>query len=358
MVLTRIAKDQESWDSFLRQQGGSFLQSWGWSRFQEAVGRQAFRYRIDAAAADAPPEEGGETVGQFLAIIHKLPLGARYAYIPRGPALRRDPDSAADNFDAFVGTLRETLSRQQCIFARVEFPFLQTGGPAGAADLERHGFRYVRSVQPADTAIIDLDRSEEELLSAMHPKTRYNIRVAQKHGVSLREANYADEERLRRDTDIFWRLLGETAVRDRFHTHPRDYYSKMLEVLAPGRGGELEVRLFFAEHGGQAVAAAMTAGFCGTLTYLHGASSSAHRSVMAPQWLHWTLMTDAKRRSFARYDLWGVAPGDDPEHPWAGITRFKMGFGGRRESYIGAWELSIDPLWYNLYRFAKRFRNV
>jgi lipid II:glycine glycyltransferase (peptidoglycan interpeptide bridge formation enzyme) len=358
MLTTHVAKDEESWDAFVRQHGGGFLQSWGWSRFQEAVGRQAYRFRITAASADAPPEAAGETVGQFLTIVHKLPFGARYAYIPRGPVIMSAAAGGSDNFDAFIGTLRETLSRLGCIFARVELPFLQTGGLVSAADLERHGFHYVRSVQPADTLIVDLDKSEEDLLAAMHPKTRYNIRVAQKHGVSLREADYVDADRLRQDVGVFWRLLGETATRDKFHTHPQGYYEKMLEALAPSRGGDLQVRLVFAEHGGEAVAACLVAEFGGTLTYLHGASSSAHRNVMAPQLLHWMLMSEAKRRGFDRYDLWGVAPGDDIEHPWAGITRFKKGFGGRRESYLGAWELSIDPFWYTLYRFAKRFRNV
>ena len=69
-------------------------------------------------------------------------------------------------------------------------------------------------------------------------------------------------------------------------------------------------------------------------------------------------MSEAKAAGFKHYDFWGVAPSDDPEHPWAGITRFKTGFGGRRESYLGAWELPGNAVWYNLYRFAKRFKNV
>jgi len=356
MLTTHVARNEELWDAFVQRHGGGFLQSWGWSQFQEAAGRAVFRFRIDAPAAEAGAEEHEDTLAQFLLVVHELPFGAKYAYIPRGPVIRRA--AGFGDLDAFVAALRSTLDRLGCTFARVEPPYLQHGDAVSRADLEDRGFRYVRSVQPADTLIVDLDRSGEELLAAMHQKTRYNIRLAEKRGVTVREAAYGNAHELRGDIDRFWRLLGETAVRDRFHTHAREYYEKMLDVLSPKKAGGLRVRLTFACLGDEPIAACITAEYGDTVTYLHGASAAAHRAVMAPQLLHWKMLTGAKQRGFSKYDFWGIAPDDDPEHPWAGITRFKKGFGGRRESYLGAWELSIDPIWYTLYRFAKRFKNV
>ena len=352
MPTTTVARDEAVWDAFVQANGGSFLQSWSWSVFQEAAGRPVLRFRV------AGGREGTEgTVAQFLLIVHRLPLGARYAYIPRGPVIAAAGD-APGNFQAFLGAVHETLRRESCLFARLEPPFLRSGDLIGAGALEEEGLVPVRAVQPADTVIIDLGRSEAELLAAMHPKTRYNIRLAEKHGVTVREAAYDGERPAAADLESFWRLLAATAERDKFHTHPRAYYEKMLDILSPRRGGGLKVRLVFAEHEGRPVAATVMAAYGDTLTYLHGASDAAYRRLMAPNLLHWRLMTEAKRQGLAKYDLWGVAPNDDPEHPWAGITRFKTGFGGRRESYLGAWELPMDEFWYNLYRFAKRFRNV
>jgi len=349
MAEARIVQDEASWDAFVQAHGGCFLQSWGWSRFQESAGREVLRFRID----------GDEIVAQFLLVLHRLPLGACYAYVPRGPVIGGGLSSEPRaNFEVFVAALREAIRRRGCIFARVEPPFLRGGDAVGAGDLADLGFVAVKSVQPADTVIVDLRRSEEELLAAMHPKTRYNVRLAERHGVTVREAAYDGDRPAAADVEAFWRLLDETAERDKFHTHPRGYYEKMLDELSPKRGGDLRVRLVFAEHDGRPVAACIMADYGDTTTYLHGASSSAHRRLMAPNLLHWRLMLEAKGLGRDKYDLWGVAPTDDPEHSWAGITRFKTGFGGRRESYLGAWELPIDALWYNLYRFAKRFRNV
>ncbi len=128
----------------------------------------------------------------------------------------------------------------------------------------------------------------------------------------------------------------------------------MLDVpMAPKMKGSFELALWFAEVGGQPAAAAIVAYYGGTATYLHGASMAELRQHMAPYLLHWEIMRDAKARGFCTYDFWGVAPTDDPGHPWAGITRFKTGFGGWRVNYLGAWELPLRPVWYSLYRTAR-----
>ncbi len=359
-MLTHVATNEELWDEFVIANGGGFLQSWGWSRFMEAVGRTAYRFRIDTPSNESGAERHEDTQVQFLLVMHDLPLGQRYAYVPRGPVIKRGPgDATLGRFETFVGALRETLDRQGCLFARVEFPFLQAGDLIAPDEIGAFGFRFVKAVQPADTLIVDLDKSEADLLAAMHPKTRYNIRVAERHGVVIRDAQYDNAHLFNHDVELFWRLLAETSSRDQFHTHPFRYYQKMLDELSPRKkGGGLKIRLVFALHGGEAAAAAIVAEYGGTMTYLHGASAASKRSVMAPNLLHWSLIREAKSRGFDKYDFWGVAPTDDPDHPWAGITRFKTGFGGRHESYVGAWELPNSVFWYNLYRFAKRFKNV
>jgi lipid II:glycine glycyltransferase (peptidoglycan interpeptide bridge formation enzyme) len=158
--------------------------------------------------------------------------------------------------------------------------------------------------------------------------------------------------------ETFWKLLAETAARDRFHTHERAYYEKMFVALAGGQHRNAAMRLWLAEREGAAIAGALTVEFGGTVTYLHGASRNEDRKYMAPYLMHWHIISDAKARGFREYDLWGTAPTEDEKHPWAGITRFKVGFGGADAAYLGAWELPVNRFWYGAYRLAKRLRGA
>jgi peptidoglycan pentaglycine glycine transferase (the first glycine) len=362
-MLAHVTRNEEQWDAFTLAHGGGFLQSWGWSHFQEALGRETYRLRIDAPGDKGKDSGHEDTVCQALVVFHSLPLGKKYAYVPRGPIVNLKstniPDAGRINLETCIQTLRETARRNGAIFTRVEWPFDRAASPVEQQDLERWGFVSAKAVQPADTVVVNLAKDEADLLAAMHQKTRYNIRVAEKHGVTVREAGQGNAQMLKNDIDVFWGMLAETAARDSFHTHAKNYYATMFDQLSPKkRVGLLDVKLLFAEYNGEAIAACLLGRFGDTVTYLHGASVARHRNVMAPYLLHWEAMRQAKRDGYAKYDFWGVAPSDDAEHPWAGITRFKTGFGGDRIGYLGAWELPADPFWYSLYRYAKRFRNV
>lgn len=346
-MLQAISRNDEQWNGFVLDNGGGFLQSWEWGSFQEESGRKVFRFRLDT--------ESG-TVAQFNVIFHRLPFAQQYAYVPTGPLVRRD-GSERSHFEACIAALRRSVGDGNPMFVRVEPSVIRGGGFIGEKDMKALGLRRVKAVQPEDTVIADLTRSEDEMLAAMKQKTRYNIRLAEKRGVTVRVADYDNAHAFRNDCETFWRLLDETAERDKFYSHDKAHYDKMLDVLSPKKHGGLTVGLMFAEYEGEPVAAVMLASFGDTVTYLHGASSSAHRNVMAPFLLHWRAMREAKSRGFTKYDFWGVAPEGAPsDHPWSGITRFKTGFGGERMSYLGAWELPRNRIWYNLYRCAKRFR--
>lgn len=351
MVLDSL--EEKSWDAFVLAHDGCFLQSWGWSKFQEALGREVYRCRIDDAA--------GHAVAQFVSVAHALPLGQRYLYIPRGPIVtvaEGSSDAGRINLETCVQAIATRMVEDRAIFARVEWPYQKSWTPVSPEDLARWDFEEAKPMQPADTVIVNLAKDEDALLAAMHQKTRYNIKVAERHGVTVREAAYGDEAVFAADFEKFWKLLGDTAARDNFHTHERKYYRTLLDTCSPAQAnGRLRVRLFFAEHDGEPAAAALISEFGDTATYLHGASAHAKRQVMAPFLLHWQAIRAAKASGMRKYDFWGVAPSEDAEHPWAGITRFKMGFGGGRVSYLGAWELPRSGIWYTLYRYAKRFRN-
>jgi lipid II:glycine glycyltransferase (peptidoglycan interpeptide bridge formation enzyme) len=208
----------------------------------------------------------------------------------------------------------------------------------------------------------------------MKPKTRYNIGRAARTGVTVRRAGEGELE-------VFYRLLSETARRDGIAVHSIGYYRGLFELARhyggegrPGNGSEggppeggtgapaaPDLRLYLAEHEGEALAAVVTLFRGGEAVYLYGASSDRKRNLMAPYALQWKAMEDARAAGCTVYDLFGIPPGGDPGHPMAGLYRFKTGFGGRIVHRPGSWEYVLRPAAAALFRAAeyarKRFRD-
>jgi len=289
---------------------GAFLQSWEWGEFQRAAGEKVRRkvYRDD-----------GEIVGVGQWLDRNISLFGSYGFCPKGPIGAWQPRS------------------DEHTFLRIE--------PADS-DLASYGRKTI-DLNPAHTLITDLSSSEEELLAAMHHKTRYNIRLASKRGVHIHV--------LSKKFDQAWELFEQTAARGKFRLHARSYYQNMLEELSTDT-----CRAFLAvatyEH--KVLAANIMIDFAGTRTYLHGASGNVHRKLMAPYLLHWELMRDAKAHGLTSYDWWGVAPKGAKNHSWAGISRFKRGFGGEEVSVPGTFDLIQSPVRYHMYKTARMIRRA
>ena len=209
-------------------------------------------------------------------------------------------------------------------------------------------FRISRPLQPQKTSVLYLGKSEDDLRSAMHEKMRYNIRLAERKGVEVKISIPGSGAR---DFESFWRLMQETTHRDRFHTHGKSYYKKLLDV----RSGTFSNELFFAEYQGEALAAALVNFHApsGTATYLHGASGASRREVMAPHLLHWRIIQEAKKRGLGQYDFWGI-----DEKRWPGVTRFKLGFGGAVVAYPASIEILYRPWQYRAYHMTRWVKSL
>lgn len=312
--MTMLTQDQ--WNAFVLKHGprsGRFLQSWEWGEFQKSVGETVRR---------ETHEEAGEVVGVAQWIDRKVSLFGAYSFCPKGP----------------IGKVPFVSDK---IFVRIE--------PSDRAHL-LHATKSI-DVNPAHTLITDLRQSEEELLAGMHEKTRYNIRVAERHGVQvdLHHGSFDD----------VWPLFSQTSQRGDFRLHTKSYYQKMLQTTH----NEMIVFCAIAQKSGTVLAATIMVDFGDTRTYLHGASSHEHRNLMAPALLHWELMKDAKARGLKFYDWWGVAPESSPpagggarrggRHPWAGISRFKRGFGGEEVVSPGTNDIVLKPSRYRLYQLSR-----
>lgn len=301
--------------------GTEFLQSWDWGDFQKITKKKPRRWLLE--------DEGGGQ-GMIQGFEHRLMGPWKYLYIPRGVW----PE---EQFERLI----EHLEEEQYVFVRIEpvYPLPK---------IVTYPTRDTRSRQPAQTLRIDLTHAEEELLGAMHAKTRYNINLAAKKGVTVtHEKNSA----------LFWRLNQETTARDLFRSHDETYYAAMLACPLTE-----QVNAYL---GDTCIAANILVNWDNTITYLHGASSNASRNLMAPYLLQWTAIKQAQAQGKKYYDFWGISPpleetaGKpttffhgyrwDATDAWSGITRFKVGFGGSIRVYPVAQDIILRPLLYKTY---------
>lgn len=310
--------DRIEWNTLVRAhmpRFGGFLQSWEWGEFQASIGRDVRRLAIE--------RNGKQLVAQAVQL--PLPFGWSYWFLPKGPLGSMPMQTAVREL---------TLSIPDGAFFRTEPGETCRGWQA-------------KDMNPSTSSILDLTVGWDALADGMKAKTRYNIRLAEKKGVTIQIAGLEA-------FDDFTRLLEQTATRDGFSLHPLEYYASMLRALA-----DREVRAFLAiaRYEGRPIAANLMIDFNGQRTYLHGASSNLHRNVMAPYLLHKYLIVDAIEKGMTSYDFWGVAPvGSSLSHPWAGVTRFKLGFGGEIVSMPGTIDVPTNIFIYALYRAARLWR--
>ncbi len=321
-----------AWDAAVAAQPhASSLQSWAWGEFQRALGRPVMRWLLS--------DQRGP-LAMLQAIVHVYPLGVRSVYIPHGPNVRpeTDPDDPAV-WEQFCDVLGAFGRQVNAVFVRFE--------PMQAVNVAKHlPVRPVRSVQPSVTNILALTKGEQALLAGMHQKTRYNIRLAERSGVRI-ETGGAE---LLPD---FLRLLSETQRRQNVQFFGPDYFQTLLATPA----AQPLARIVCARAGSKTLAALLLFIFGDTVTYLHGGSSRDERQKMAPYLAHWAAIKDAAAKGARWYDFRGVAPADAPaDHPWAGFSRFKRGFGGVDVAYPGASDWVRQPMLYSLYRIAQKVK--
>jgi len=265
-----------------------------------------------------------------------------------------DTDSTP-RLEEITAAFREIGRRSGATLLRWDVPWRRDDRVTAA--LREFGWRPApMRVQPPDTVIVPLDASPEEILRRMKSKTRYNVRLAAKKGVSVTVV--AGTELLAALPE-WYRLYRETAERDRITIHPEGYYRHVVESAAAMRSEGLpapDLSLYVARHEGDLLGGIIVSSWSGTSTYLYGASSNTKRNLMANYLLQWEAMQGAIGRGDVAYDLFGIPERDDPDHPMHGLYRFKTGFGGEIVHRAGAWDLPIGTVGTAAYRGAERLR--
>jgi lipid II:glycine glycyltransferase (peptidoglycan interpeptide bridge formation enzyme) len=287
------------------------LQSWTWGEFKRRAGWTVERVRVE--------RDGKIGLAQAL-IRSKGPVSI--GYLPRGPLFSaREPELAAALFAEVDRVCRR--HRALGLIVEPESPLPLHG------HYRAHGFvRGPTPIQPVRTVKTPL-LADEPLLMQMHQKTRYNIRLAQRRGVTVRTAR-PDE------VGVFYDMLRDTSGRNDFGIHAEAYYADFLNVAGD------HAALLFSEIDGAPVAGLIVARFADEAIYMYGASSTQRRAHGAAFLLQFAAMRWARERGCRRYDLWGI-PATDPEttqvaerdrlaptrgEDWRGLYEFKVRFGG------------------------------
>lgn len=303
------------------------LQSSAWGEFRRTMG-------IDVV----------QTHGWQLTF-HKIPHTPwTIGYFPRGPMSNEE----------VLETLATLGKEKNAIFIQLEPNILSSpklASPASRSESgETRNSKLVRSAHPLFpkyTFVLDLTKSEDELLKNMHSKTRYNIKVAQKHGVIIRENNSSQA------FGAYLALMRETTQRQGFFAHNEIYHKKMWEIMS--RAGI--AKLWTATYQGQTLAAWIIFCWKDTIYYPYGSSSREHRETMAPNLLLWEIIKWGKEQGYKKFDLWGaLGPNPDPNDPWYGFHRFKEGYHPKLIEFIGSYDLVLKPTLYRLYEIADKLR--
>jgi lipid II:glycine glycyltransferase (peptidoglycan interpeptide bridge formation enzyme) len=350
--------------------GAHVLQTWEWGKVKSQFGwqphylvwfREDDQYKLSTNHLPDRLKQKG-LVAAALTLQRNIRIGGfshrmGIIYVPKGPLLDWSDSPLRHRV---LQDLKEFAQKHGAIFIKID-PDLElgTGIPGKTAsnehslgvsvvnDLKADGWQFSEEqVQFRNTVLIDLGQSEEELLANMKQKTRYNINLALRKGVSTRIGKQTD-------IDMLIRMYAETSIRDGFVIRNDTYYREVWNTFMSDQKTEQYDRPFaealVAEVNGESIAGAIIFRFARKAWYLYGMSRMIHRDKMPNYLLQWEAIKRAKAAGCTIYDLWGAPDEFDETDPLWGVFRFKEGLGGTIHRYLGAWDLPMNRMLYRLY---------
>jgi len=318
VISVKEINEKSVWENFnLGSKSPSFLQSWAWGEFQRNLNRECYRFGV---------YDGTNLVGISLVYAEVAKLGS-YLYCPAGPVFKLFSEATFSKWLEFVKKLAEEKNHS---FLRID---LRTLNETEKKLLIKFGFTPApQFTQPQCTATIDLAKNEEELRSNLSSSTRYNTNAATRKGVRIREGK-------KEEVKVFLDLLKQTASRKKFILPlQKDYPQIQFETLEK----EGVMKLHIAEVTGKPLSAALIVNYADTSYYLHAANSLEKKELRASYPLVWYSIVEVKKAGSKVFDFWGVAPNDDPKHPWSGVTAFKLSFGAEKVCYEPPYDLPFS----------------
>lgn len=317
--------NQEEWNKKVEHP----LQAYEWGEFREGTGVKVVR------------------AGGIQITIHKVPhtpWSVGYA-----------PKTMTPLNQEMIKILSEVAKKNKCIFIKLEPKVEVQDVRRQTIDISKLGLVPGRALFTKYNFVLDVTPKEDDLLAGFKPKTRYNIRVAEKKGVKV-EINDT-EQAFKRYLD----LTEETTKRQGFYAHGPKYHQDMWRILGKSEilnpKSKLTAQLLVAKYQGEIITTWVVFKFKDTLYYPYGASTREHREVMANNLVMWEAIKLAKQWGCKYLDMWGaLGPEADKRDAWYGFHTFKAGYGGRHVEYIGSWDYVVKPWVYKIFRVIEEIR--
>lgn len=325
MTRMQEIKSKKTWEDFLlKVDFFPLFQSWNWGEVEKKVGRKILRIGL---------LEDGKLIGVCLIVEVKARRG-HYLHLRHGPVLLKFNNK---RFDTILDFVKKEAVKKGASFIRIS-PFIKKNL------IENNFFRKrgflnapIHNMDAQLCLVLNITKSEEELLKEMRKTHRYLIRKAQNLNIKIiRTIKMSDIERF---LDLYYNL----AKRRGFVPHLG--LKEEFEIFVK----DDQAMLFLAEFNGRIISGAIILFVDNMAIYHHGASLDEFRDIPTSYLLQWYAILEAKKREKRLYNFWGVAPLDKPSHPWKGITLFKTGFGGERIEFIHAQDLPLNIFFWKTY---------
>ena len=290
-------------------------------------------------------------IGSLCVWIRKMPIFGNIMYASRGPVCDIHDISVMKQL---TDGAKELAKKYNAIVLRIE-PDVLKSDKTFRDIVTNLGYKikddakdFKDEIQPRFVFRLDIKgKTEDEIFAEFHSKTRYNVRLATRKGVVVKEGT-------REDLKEFHKIMVETGARDGFIIRPLSYFEKMYDELAPNH-----MKLLMAYYEGKPISGVIPIFYGNKTWYLYGASSNEHRNLMPNYLLQWEMIKMAIARHDDVYDFRGVSGVVDENHPQYGLYRFKKGFGATFTEFIGEVYIPFKPLTYSIYKFSeKTFRNL
>lgn len=334
-VRIKQIESEQQWSSFVDEFAPhTFLQSWQWKLSQDVMGNKTFALGIF---------NDEEIIGGAFVYEINAKRGS-FLFCPHGPLIK---ENWQENFKILFEYLKVLAKKEKVDFIRIS--------PLEIATVEKNeffkelGFKDAPiHMHPELGWLLDVSLTEEQLLANMKKRTRYSINKAKKDGVEI--VSFSDASCI----EEFYPVYLETAKRQVFVPFSKEYVKKEFEIFSKTN----KINVFFAKYKGEVLTTAMIIYTNGSGFYHHGASIRKYPNITSAEFLQWHAILEAKKRGLALYNFWGISPEDHKNHPWAGVTQFKKGFGGFSEEYVHAQDYPVTLKYWLSYLIetARRIR--
>ena len=331
----RELNNKDVWESFLlRCNEKTFLNSWNWGEFQKREGERIWRFGI---------YDNEQLISVALVIKVKARRGT-FIFVPHGPVTEpRTEIQKLGVLETLTSKLKEITKQEKAHFIRIAPIWEKT--KQNSDFFEDLGFmRAPIHIHPEVTWELDIESSEQELLMNMRKTTRYLIRQAQKNA-DIEIVKTQDIEDLKKFNEIYC----STATRHKFVPFSLKYIQNQFSSFLP----DDQILMFLGKYKNEVVSSVITVFWQNIGFYHHGASLSKYNKIPVSYLLQWEAIKEAKKRECQRYNFWGIAPDDNKNHPWAGLSLFKKGFGGYRRDYVQTQDLPLSKKYYLTFIFEK-----